>query len=64
MMKNLLDIIHLLKRFGIFVYTGDRGQDLGLMQSEVRDLYHHGLLSKDDYLQAILVLRQEQSKIE
>lgn len=58
-MKDLLSIINLLKRFGIFIYTGDRKDDIDLMMSEVKDLYESGLLMKEDYLQAILILRKE-----
>lgn len=58
-MKDLLSIINLLKRFGIFIYTGDRNDDIDLMLSEVKDLYESGLLMKEDYLKAVLILRNE-----
>ena len=58
-MKNLLSIIQLLKRFGIYVYTGNRKDDIVLMMSEVKDLYDGGLLQQDDYLKAVLILRSE-----
>ena len=58
-MKNLLSIIQLLKRFGIYVYTGNRKDDIDLMMSEVKDLYDGGLIQQDVYLKAILVLRFE-----
>lgn len=61
-MKDLLSIIMLLKRFGIYIYTGNRRDDIDLIQSEVKDLYDSGLLPKEDYLQAILVLRSELAK--
>ena len=61
-MKNLLDIIKLLKRFGVYVYTGSRKDDIDLMASEVKDLYDNGLLMKEDYLKAVLILRHEASK--
>ena len=61
-MKNLMSVITLLKRFGIYVYTGDRNDDIDLMMSEVKDLYESGLLIKEDYLTAILILRQELNK--
>lgn len=61
-MKNLLDIIKLLKRFGVYVYTGNRKDDIDLMASEVKDLYDNGLLLKEDYLKAVLILRYEASK--
>lgn len=58
-MKNLLSIIKLLKRFGIYVYTGNRKDDIDLMMSEVKDLYDSGLIQQDEYLKAILLLRFE-----
>lgn len=61
-MKNHLDVLQLLKRFGIFIYTGDRKTDVGLMLNEVKDLFDNGLIMKEDYLQATLILRQELSK--
>ncbi|MBE1553751.1 YqgQ family protein [Sporosarcina limicola] len=60
-MKNLFGIIQLLKRFGIYVYTGNRRNDIFLMQSEVKDLYDSGLLLKEDYITAMLILRNESS---
>lgn len=61
-MKDLLSIINLLKRFGIFIYTGNRNDDIDLMMSEVKDLYESGLLMKEDYLKAVLILRSELTK--
>lgn len=58
-MKKLLDVIQLLKRFGVYIYTGNRANDIDLMISEVKDLHDYHLISKEEYLQAILVLRQE-----
>lgn len=57
-----MSIINLLKRFGIFIYTGNRNDDIELMLSEVKDLYESGLLMKEDYLTAILILRSELKK--
>lgn len=61
-LKDRLSVIKLLKRFGIFVYTGDRQGDIRLMLSEVKDLYDSGLILKEDYLSATLILRKELSK--
>lgn len=61
-MKDLLSVIMLLKRFGVYIYTGNRRDDIDLMQSEVKDLYDSGLLLQEDYLQAILILRSELAK--
>ena len=62
-MKDFLGVLQLLKRFGIYIYTGDRKDDIEMAQSEVKDLYDNGLLLKEDYLKVVLVLRQEASKI-
>lgn len=61
-MKDLLGVILLLKRFGIYVYAGNRKDDIALMQLEVKDLFDSGLLLKEDYLKAVLILRHESSK--
>jgi len=62
-MKDLLDVIKLLKRFGIYIYTGNRRDDIDFMQSEVKDLYENGLIPREEYLIVILVLRSELSKM-
>ena len=61
-MKDYLGVLQVLKRFGIYVYTGNRKDDIEMVQSEVKDLYDNGLLMKEDYLQAVLILRSESAK--
>ncbi|MCR2820393.1 YqgQ family protein [Lederbergia panacisoli] len=58
-MNNVYDVQQLLKKFGIFVYIGERILDLELMESEIKDLYHSNLLSKDDLHKALSILRNE-----
>jgi uncharacterized protein YqgQ len=62
--KNLFDIINLLKRFGVYVYTGNRKDDIFLMELEVKDLFDGGLLLREDFLTALLILRNELTGIE
>jgi uncharacterized protein YqgQ len=62
-MKDFFGVLQLLKRFGIYVYTGDRSVDIAMVQSEVKDLYDNGLLMQEDYLRAVLILRNEASKL-
>ena len=62
-MKDFFDVLQLLKRFGIYVYTGNRKEDIEMIQSEVKDLFDNGLLMQEDYLQALLILRNELSKM-
>ncbi|MBO0586500.1 YqgQ family protein [Sporosarcina sp. E16_8] len=62
-MKDYLGVLQLLRRFGIYVYTGNRKDDIDMVQSEVKDLYDNGLLMKEDYLIAVLILRSETAKL-
>lgn len=62
-MKDYLGVLQLLKRFGIYVYTGNRKDDIDMVRSEVKDLYDNGLLMKEDYLKAVLILRSESAKL-
>ncbi|WP_212391270.1 YqgQ family protein [Sporosarcina beigongshangi] len=58
-MKDYFGVLQLLKRYGIYIYTGNRSDDIEMVLSEVKDLYDNGLLMQEDYLQAILILRNE-----
>lgn len=58
-MKTLYDVQQLLKQFGIFVYLGKRLYDIEMMKIELERLYQNGLVSREDYLQAELILRRE-----
>ncbi|WP_342511352.1 YqgQ family protein [Sporosarcina sp. FSL K6-1522] len=62
-MNDYFSVIQLLKRFGIYVYMGDKKSDIEMMQTEVKDLFDSGLIPQDVYLQAILLLRKELSNI-
>ena len=62
-MKDFYGVLQLLKRFGIYVYTGNRNDDIAMIQSEVKDLYDNGLLMQEDYLQAVLILRNEAAEL-
>ncbi|MGT2681746.1 YqgQ family protein [Streptococcus porci] len=58
-MKTLYDVQQLLKRFGIIIYLGKRLFDIELMKIELEGLYQNGLIDKDDYILAELILRRE-----
>ena len=61
-MNSLYDVMQLLKRFGIFVYTKDRLGDLEIMEDEVRELYKMQMIDAKDFQIAMLLLRGEKSK--
>ncbi|SES83671.1 Uncharacterized protein YqgQ [Oceanobacillus limi] len=58
-MNSFYDVQQLLKRFGIFIYLGDRMSDLELMEMELKELYSSKLIYVEDYQKALLVLRRE-----
>lgn len=58
-MKVLFDVQNLLKKFGIYVYIGKRLYDIEVMKIELQRLYDNGLISRDDYLKAELILKRE-----
>lgn len=59
----MYDIQQLLKRFGTIIYTGSRMGDIDLMEDEIRQLYEMQLIPPKDYQMALLLLRQEASKL-
>lgn len=58
-MKTLYDVQQLLKQFGIIIYIGKRIYDIEVMKIELEKLYDNGLIDKDDYITAELILRRE-----
>ncbi|MET3574767.1 YqgQ family protein [Bhargavaea ullalensis] len=57
-METVLDVMKLLKRFGTYVYTGDRNADLVLLEMELRELRENGMIGTEDFMKAILILRK------
>jgi uncharacterized protein YqgQ len=62
-MKNLYDVMQLLKRYGTIIYTADKKADLHLMEDEIRELYRLEFITAKEFSSAILILRSEQNKI-
>ncbi|WP_339228123.1 YqgQ family protein [Oceanobacillus sp. FSL K6-2867] len=62
-MKNVYDIQQLLKRYGTFIYTGDRLGDLELMEMELDELYQMMFVQIADYQNAKLILKKEKRLI-
>lgn len=59
----MYDIRKLLKRYGVFIYTGDRLGDLDLMEGEIRDLYDAKIVDLLTFQQAILILKKEKADL-
>nr|WP_088006350.1 YqgQ family protein [Indiicoccus explosivorum] len=62
-MKTLYDVMQLLKRYGVFVYTGKKLADIDLLEDELRDLYKSGLISPEEFSAALLILRSERNRM-
>jgi len=60
----MLDVRQLLKRFGTFIYVGDRGGDLHLMEAETRELYKNGCITIQEYQESLIIIRKEMRNIE
>jgi len=57
--RTMEDVRLLLKRFGIWIYTGDRLGDLEMMEEELEEMHRLGLIDKDTYLSARRVIVQQ-----
>ncbi|MDF0727159.1 DUF910 family protein [Cytobacillus sp. S13-E01] len=61
-MKSIYDIRELLKKYGTFIYIGDRLADLELMEEELRELYKSQFIETKDFQMGLLLLRHEIEK--
>ena len=61
-MNSIYDIRELLKKYGTFIYIGDRLADLELMEDELRELYKSQFIEPKDFQMGLLLLRQEIEK--
>jgi uncharacterized protein YqgQ len=61
-MKTIYDIQQFLKKYGTFIYTGDRLADLELMEAEMKELLQSNLIGSKEYQIPMLILRHEIQK--
>lgn len=62
-MKTMLDVLAILKRYGTYIYTGNRMGDLELIEDEIKELYNSKMLETNEFQTAILVIRHEMRKL-
>ncbi|MEK5080937.1 YqgQ family protein [Solibacillus sp. FSL W7-1436] len=62
-MKSMLDVLDILKQYGIYIYTKDRIGDLYLMEDEIKELYKSKFIDTKDFQMALLILRQEEQRL-
>ncbi|RNF41053.1 YqgQ family protein [Planococcus salinus] len=56
-MKNLFDVMQLLKKYGTVIYTGDKQADLEMMEDEIRELYQLQFITAKEFASALLIIR-------
>ena len=62
-MKSIYDIQQYLKQYGTYIYTTDRLVDIGLMERELKELHEAQILPHNEYISALVVIKQELQKI-
>ena len=61
--KSMYDVRQLLKKFGVFIYTGTKIGDVELMEMEIRELYDLRIISVREFQHAMLIIQNEKSHI-
>ncbi len=61
--KEVYEVIDILKQFGIFVYTGHRYSDYILIQMELEELYKSGVIPQRTYLESMVVMNRNIAKL-
>ncbi|MFN2745334.1 MULTISPECIES: YqgQ family protein [Bacillus] len=62
-MKTVYDVQQLLKRFGCFVYFGDRKLEIEFMMEELKEIFLSNLIEKEQWIQAMSILQNELTNI-
>ncbi|TDQ41693.1 YqgQ family protein [Aureibacillus halotolerans] len=58
--QHFIDVVQYVRRFGAFIYTGDRLADIELIHGELRELFQLGMMDADEYAKAVALLKQEE----
>ena len=58
-MQTFYDLQQFLKSFGILIYMKDRKHTLSMVEYEVRELRRLELISKEEFLRAMAIIKHE-----
>ena len=58
-MQTFYDFQQFLKSFGILIYMKDRKHTLSMVEYEVRELRRLELISKEEFLRAMAIIKHE-----
>ncbi len=53
----------LLKRFAVYVYTGNQLDDIALMEIEIKDLHKWSMITDEEYIKAISILQKKYNNL-
>lgn len=59
----MYDVQQLLRRFGTFIYIGDRLAEIELMETEIKELFQNQFIRTDEYQMALMILRKEAARL-
>lgn len=62
-MKTVYDVQALLRRFGTYIYYGDRKAELEFMLDELKELYAAEMIAREDFLTAAGIVKNELATI-
>ncbi len=63
-MHTVYDVRMLLKRYGTFIYSGDRIGDLVLMEGELDELFNMRFITNQEFTNGKMILLQEKNRLE
>ena len=58
-MQTFYDLQQFLKSFGILIYMKDRKHTLSMVEYEARELRRLELISKEEFLRAMAIIKHE-----
>ena len=58
-MQTFYDLQQFLKSFGILIYMKDRKHTLSMVEYEVRELRRLELISKEEFIRAMAIIKHE-----
>ncbi|WP_408021303.1 YqgQ family protein [Staphylococcus epidermidis] len=60
--KSFYDVLQLLKTYGFIIYFKNQDDMYEMMIQEIKSLYSYQLLTKDEYLNCILIINQRRNE--
>lgn len=60
--KSFYDVLQLLKTYGFIIYFKNLDDMYEMMIQEIKSLYSYQLLTKDEYLNCILIINQRRNE--